>query len=230
MALTTVFLDAGGVLVNPNWRRVRDTLDRHGVAVDTENLVRAEPHVKHELDRPHRIRRTDDDSRGLLLFHQVLARAGIERSPATEAALEELRDYHARHNIWESVLPGVREGLDRLRAAGLKLVVVSNANGTVDTLFERLELTAAFHDILDSQVEGVEKPNPEIFHRALDRVDSHPDETVHVGDLYEVDVVGARSAGIRGILVDSANLYDVVDCPKVTGFPELIDLVTSGTL
>ena len=50
--------------------------------------------------------------------------------------------------------------------------------------------------------------------------------TIHVGDLYHVDVVGARRAGLRdGILLDLAGLYDEVDCPRVNSLTELVEWI-----
>ena len=86
-------------------------------------------------------------------------------------------------------------------------MVVSNANGTLAAHFDRLGLTAAVDLVLDSQVEGVEKPDPRLFQIALARSGASPDTTVHVGDLYHVDVVGARAAGLRAVLVDAGGLY-----------------------
>src|SRR5712691_9934744 len=78
--IETVFLDAGGVLVNPNWNRVADTLARHGVAVSAEALVAAEPHAKKELDTGTAVQATSDTSRGWLYFNLVLGHAGISLS------------------------------------------------------------------------------------------------------------------------------------------------------
>ena len=61
--------------------------------------------------------------------------------------------------------------------------------------------------MLDSAVEGVEKPDPRLFRLALERVGGEAASAVHVGDLYEVDVVGGRAAGLRAVLVDSDDLY-----------------------
>ena len=72
-----------------------------------------------------------DAERGWQYFDLVLEQAGIARSPATDAALDELRRGHDRNNLWEDVPEGVRTSLARFRAAGLRLAVVSNANGTL---------------------------------------------------------------------------------------------------
>ncbi|HEY6546339.1 MAG TPA: HAD family hydrolase [Vicinamibacteria bacterium] len=228
MALETLFLDAGGVLVVPNWQRVAEALQRHGVSAEAGGLAAAEPHAKRELDTPEGVRGSSDDRRGWRYFHLVLAHAGISRSEATDDALAELREYHQAHNLWETVPEEVVEALASFRRLGLKLVVVSNANGTVRAKLERLGLAAHFDQILDSHEEGVEKPDPRLFERALVRSGATRDTTVHAGDLYEVDVVGARAAGLRVVLVDRAWLYEGVDCPRVRDLRGLAALLASG--
>ena len=52
--------------------------------------------------------------------------------------------------------------------------------------------------------------------------------TIHVGDLYNVDVVGARAAGLRGVLLDEAGLYPDADCPRVQSLTELADAIERG--
>jgi len=230
MPLRTLFLDAGGVLVMPNWQRVSEGLDRHGVAVQASVLAAAEHPAKRELDTADRIRTTTDDKRGWVYFHLVLAHAGITRSPGTDAALAELRTYHDTHNLWESVPEDVPEALARFRRLGLRLVVVSNANGTVRAKLTGVGLAPFFEAILDSQEEGVEKPDPRLFERALVRAGAAREETLHAGDLYEVDVVGARAAGIAPVLVDRGNLYPDADCPRVATLLDLADRLESGSL
>jgi HAD superfamily hydrolase (TIGR01509 family) len=229
MALETVFLDAGGVLLYPNWWRVSDALAKHGVDVSPEALMHADPIARRELDDMHVIGGTTDASRGWLFFDLVLAKAGTDRSDATAAALTELHAYHRASNLWEYVPPYVVPALERLRARGLRLVVVSNANGTLLAHMERLGLTARFDHILDSQDEGVEKPDPRFFDIALARSGANKNTTIHVGDLYYVDVVGARNAGLRGVLLDEANLRPDADCPRVQSLNELVDAVEAGS-
>ncbi len=222
----TVFLDAGGVLVNPNWARVAETLGRHGVAADGPRLAAAEPLAKRILDTPAPgSAAANDEERGWQYFNLVLGEAGIPLSEATGAAMRELSEYHARHNLWESVPPDVPEALERLREAGLRLVVVSNANGTVDEVFRRLGLRARVDVVIDSFREGVEKPDPRIFEIALERSGARRQTTLHAGDLYHVDVVGARAAGLEAWLVDVADLYPEADCPRVISLTALADRV-----
>lgn len=225
--LETVFLDAGGVLLYPNWWRVSDALAANGVAVSPEALIKADPPARRELDDRHVIGGTTDASRGWLFFDLVLAHAGVSRSAATAAALTALHAYHTASNLWEYVPPPVVPFLEALRARGLRLVVVSNANGTLRAHMDRLDLSRRFDRVLDSADEGVEKPDPRFFDIALERSGARRDTTIHVGDLYHVDVVGARSAGLRGVLLDEADLRPDADCPRVRTLDELSERIAA---
>jgi HAD superfamily hydrolase (TIGR01509 family) len=225
----TLFLDAGGVLVNPNWQRISDALAAHGVRVAPGLLADAEPHAKRRLDVPDLIRHGNDSQRGWIYFNLVLEQAGIARSPETDAALQELQAYHAVHNLWERVPDGVVPALERLRARVPRLVVVSNANGRLHVMMERLGLARFFDVMLDSHLEGVEKPDPRLFELALERAGGHPETTLHVGDFYWIDVQGARAAGLRAVLLDTAGLYHGVDCPRIRSLGELPDLLAGAT-
>ena len=229
-SIETVFLDAGGVLVFPNWSRVSAELARHGVEVSAEALGAADAHAKRDFDLPATISATTDASRGRLYFNLVLTHAGVAPNLETEAALNALDEYHSRHNVWESVPPDVVPSLERLRRMGLRLVIVSNANGTLHDMFARLGLADRVDVLFDSRLEGVEKPDPRLFEIAMQRSGARAATTVHVGDLYQVDVVGARAAGLRAVLLDAADLYQNADCPRVRSLSELCDRIEGDRL
>jgi HAD superfamily hydrolase (TIGR01509 family) len=222
MLIQTVFLDAGGVLVNPNWHRVSDALARHGVGVPAERMAEAEPRAKKRLDTGDTIRATNDQQRGWTYFNLVLGEAGVALSDATAAALAELHTYHQTYNLWETVPDEVLPSLAALRASGRRLVVLSNANGTLHKAFDRLGLTTSFDVIFDSHQEGVEKPDPRFFQIALERSGADAATTMHVGDLYHVDVAGARAAGLTPALLDVAGLYPDCDCLRIRSLTELV--------
>jgi putative hydrolase of the HAD superfamily len=219
----TLLLDVGGVLVRPDFRRVAAALRARGVAAEAAALCAAEVVARAELDRPLAPGSATDEERGVRHFERILEHAGIVLSSATAAALQDLRRLHDQRNIWEEVLPGVRESLLRFRRAGLRLAAVSNANGTVSGLLERLGLLGVFESVLDSAIEGVEKPDPRLFLLALARLGAEPAGAVHVGDLYHVDVVGARAAGLRAILLDEGDRRPEADCPRIRSLRELAD-------
>jgi putative hydrolase of the HAD superfamily len=114
---------------------------------------------------------------------------------------EDIRARHAEANLWVRPVPGTREMLEGLERAGLRLAVISNADGRVAAYLENAGLADLFEFILDSAIEGVEKPDPRIFRTALERLDLEPAETVYVGDTWPVDVIGARGVGIPAVWV-----------------------------
>jgi putative hydrolase of the HAD superfamily len=224
--IDTVFLDAGGVLCHPSWTRVADALVRHGATVTAAALAAAEQKATRDIDDAHVVQTTDDRGRGWLYFNLVLQHSGVQQNAGTDAALAELREYHRHDNLWEHVEADVVPTLAALRGRGLKLVVVSNANGRLKHLFDRIDLTKWFDHVLDSHEWGVEKPDPRLFQLALEQSNANAAKTVHVGDLYHVDVVGARKAGLReGILLDLAGLYEGVDCPRVSSLAALVEWI-----
>jgi putative hydrolase of the HAD superfamily len=225
VSIQTVFLDAGGVLVNPNWVRVSAALASHGVDVPAERLAAAEPRAKRRLDTGDTIQATNDEQRGWTYFNLVLTEAGVPLSDATHAALRELHAYHQQFNLWETVPDVVRPTLKALRARGFRLVVLSNANGTLHRMFARLDLASAVDALFDSCDEGIEKPDPRFFQLALDRIGATAATTIHVGDLFHVDVVGARAAGIRPVLLDVADLYHDADCTRVRSLSALVEVL-----
>ena len=224
--IRTVFLDAGGVLIHPNWQRVSDTFGRHGIAVSAAALRDAEPDVKFGIDTADRVGTTTDADRGSALFNGVLDRAGVARSAQRDAALSELYAYHMEHNLWEDVDPQAADVLERLRARNLTLAIVSNANGVGPRAFERGGLHRYFDVICDSHIEGVEKPDPRFFEIVLERTQSRRETTLHVGDLYEVDVVGARRAGLQALLLDPHSLYGDFEVERIRSLGQLVDYVS----
>jgi putative hydrolase of the HAD superfamily len=226
--LKTIFLDAGGVLLFPNWHRISAALAAYGVDVTADALAAAEPLAKRRLDDTRTVRATNDAGRGWLYFNLILEELGVARSPATDDALAEMHAYHQQSNLWELVPDDVRPALAAFRDQGLQLTVVSNANGRLRALLDRLGLTSSFDCVLDSHEHGVEKPDPRLFQFALEQSGATAETTIHVGDLYEVDVVGARAAGLRGVLLDRAALYADADCPRVRSLGELAEMTGNG--
>jgi putative hydrolase of the HAD superfamily len=226
LVIDTLFLDAGGVLCYPSWTRVSAALAREGVDISAVSLAAAEPLAKKDIDKARLVHGTNDKTRGWLYFDRVLERAGVALSDKTDAALGILREYHRVDNLWEDVPPDVIPALQRFRAIGLTLVVVSNANGRLRHLFDRLGLSDYVDAVFDSHDWKVEKPDPRLFHIALEQAHARPERTAHVGDFYEIDVLGARAAGLReGVLLDAAGLYADADCRRIHRLDELANVI-----
>jgi len=217
--ITTILFDAGGTLVFPNFRRVADEMAAHGLVADAAALAGADARVRFEIDRPDVIASTTDYGRFRRYFDALAVEAGLERLP--DPVFQSLDDYHRVHNLWEDVPSDVPAALDRLRSAGVRMGVISNANGTVRAKLERVGLAGYFELIVDSHEEGIEKPDPRIFARTLERMGVRASEAAYVGDLYHVDVVGAAAAGLSPFLLDPFDLYESSPVPRIRSLAEL---------
>jgi putative hydrolase of the HAD superfamily len=98
---------------------------------------------------------------------------------------------------------------------GLRLAVVSNADGSVERGLTTQGLRSHLELVVDSAVVGVEKPDPRIFAHAIATLGCAPDRALHVGDMYFADVAGARSAGIHAILLDPFDDWPAADCLRL---------------
>lgn len=90
--------------------------------------------------------------------------------------------------------------LARLRDHGLKLGIVTNGAVRIqEPVIQRLGLSSVMNAIHISEREGVRKPDPEIFARAVRALDVDRGDAWYVGDHPEVDVRGAADAGLTAI-------------------------------
>jgi HAD superfamily hydrolase (TIGR01549 family) len=108
--------------------------------------------------------------------------------------------------------PGARETLERLRADGWKLGLVSNilyeTSRATQGILDRLDLTSLFSATMFSADHPWSKPNPDAFLWAVDRLRGDPRRSFHIGDV-EYDVVGARRAGLTPILYTGLHRMEI---------------------
>ena len=90
----------------------------------------------------------------------------------------------------------VPETLDALTQREIPLAVLSNNDGRTVQKCEAAGIDAHFVHIIDSTQEGLSKPDPRLFHRAVERMGVAAESVLHVGDLFGCDVLGARAAGV----------------------------------
>ena len=140
-------------------------------------------------------------------------RTGLVRS-AIQSAFASRRPV-----LFRDVAPTLHE----LRQRGISMAVVSNGwQQPYDAA--RLGIAGYFGAILGSAHVGYRKPMPEIFHRALQDLGVVPQEALHVGDLYEDDVVGARQAGVHPVLLDRTGAGQRDGVQTISSLSELLPL------
>jgi putative hydrolase of the HAD superfamily len=222
-----VLLDAGGVLMLPSHEPIVAALARIGVAIDASVLDAAHYAGMRGLDEapPEAF-----DWRDYLRAY--VERLGIAEA-RQEAAIACLRPrFDDSATLWRRAIPGVREALHALLAAGVRLGVVSNAEGTCEARLAELAICqvgagpgAPVEIVVDSHRVGVEKPDPAIFGFALRAMELDPVRCLYVGDSLRFDVAGARAAGLRPVLVTPEPAAREGAFTPVRGVAELLDLL-----
>jgi putative hydrolase of the HAD superfamily len=201
-----VLLDALGTLVGivPPFGPLRELLaSRHGVVVGEADVVRA---LRAEMSyyREHCLAAGDAASlaelrsacAGVVAAELGDAVAGLSPGQLTAALVDSLRF---------AAYPDATDALRRLRAAGLRLVVVSNWDVSLGEALAQADLDELVDGVVCSAVVGVAKPAAAVFAAGLALAGVAAGEAVHVGDSYHEDVVGARAAGIEPVLLVRAD-------------------------
>lgn len=221
MSRKAVLFDAGNTLLFLDYPRLAPAVARAtAVPLTAESLARQARPAARALERAD----GTDRERASRYLETLFRLAGVP-----ESRMPVLRDtllaLHLEKHLWGGVLPGTAEALERLRAAGVRLGVVSNSDGRAEEGLEAAGLRGYFEVVIDSQLVGFEKPDPRIFEAALRRMALSPEEVLYVGDLYEVDVVGARRARMDVVLLDPLGNHAGRDVPIAASLAEVVEMV-----
>jgi len=217
--LTTVLFDAGGVLLDLDYAFLKRLLEARHVATTILDLSASESLARTAIDR--RVReggRTSEAWRDY--FRILLTRVGAPPE-STEEIIDTLAEAHQRVGLWTVAIEGAVATVRALKDAGHRLGVVSNAEGRVERDLDGAGYAGLFDTVVDSHVVGVEKPDPEIFRIAMERMSVAPETVVYLGDVPAVDVAGARAAGLTPLLLDRHDLYASADVPRLRSIAEL---------
>jgi putative hydrolase of the HAD superfamily len=219
MRYPVVLFDVGETLIGPRstfGAVYSGVLERLGLSLPADRLESSLRGVWAEMDRsiPAGADRYAHFPGGETEYWRRFARSTLERArggTVEESLLDKLLDglrAAFRGKAAWTVYPDVLPVLGELRSEGVRLGVVSNWDSRLPRLLDELGLSPFFDAIGVSHLEGVEKPDPELFHRVLERMDGRANDALHVGDIPEVDLAGARAAGVDGILIDRRGKLD----------------------
>jgi FMN phosphatase YigB (HAD superfamily) len=99
--------------------------------------------------------------------------------------------------------PGAAEAVADVKRQGMKLIVLSNWDDSLEKALKHCGLHEPFDYIYASLVEGAEKPDPDFFALAQKDLGLQPDEILHIGDNPLDDAIGALNAGWHPVLIRS---------------------------
>ncbi|MDO8963127.1 MAG: HAD-IA family hydrolase [Coriobacteriia bacterium] len=211
-----VFFDVGNTLLYPYPSVsvvVEEILREAGHVRDLEAIEQLMPVVDEYYEDRYR---ADDtfwtDDAGAMdvwvgMYTLLCRRLGLDQRVAPVLA-RAVYDAFGEPERWRAY-DDVRPAFERLRAAGVKVGIISNWDTRLERIFAGLGLLDLVDVIVSSAAVGLHKPDPRIFLLACARVGVEPGSCAHVGDHYYADVLGARVVGMWPVLIDRHG----VGCP-----------------
>lgn len=163
---------------------------------------------------------------------EVWRRALAAEGRSNEALAEKLGGFFMqRRRELQSLLPDAEEILQRLRAAGVQIGLLTN--GAPDLQREKIEASGLgifFDAAVVSGEIGIGKPSPEIFHHLLEKLGAIPTKSLMVGNSLARDIVGAKRAGIAscwlalegedepiGLIEPDHTIHSLSELPRIVG-------------
>jgi HAD superfamily phosphatase (TIGR01668 family) len=195
-----VFFDVDFTLIHPGPRfqgeGYQASCSRLGIEVDPSKFDEAVAGAAAVLET------TGDayDPKIYLTFTRRIVELMGGAGPALDQVAQEIFDdwnCHDHFTLYDDVL----DTLARLQAQGLRLGLISNTARCLESFQAHFALSGLISVAISSSSHGFMKPHPSIFQAALDQMQVSAEESVMVGDSLLHDVIGARSAGMRGILL-----------------------------
>jgi putative hydrolase of the HAD superfamily len=227
-----VLLDVGGILIVPNHDRIMAAFARGGFT-PTIDLNRAHYAGAVQLTE-ERVRNVEWPLYWTSYLDAYITECGVPDELREEVHLH-LDSEFATSELWLQVADGAHEGLRALAATGVRLGIISNADGSVAEQLRRLEIAqlgpgpgVEVEVLLDSTVVGIAKPDPRIFHLALDEMGIDASDAWYVGDMPGFDVAGARAAGIRPFILDPFQHHLERDYDRVDSLVALAGRITTS--
>ena len=185
-------------------------------------LIVADEFIYQEFARQPLSKRTAEEKMAVYIQYQrvLLREAGVAASEQLiGGVLNKMQQFKLNQVLFDDVVPA----LTQLKERGLILGLVSNVDHDITPLCNKLGLSSLLQVLVTSQDIGLSKPHPEIFREALRQAGIEASEAVYVGDQYRIDVIGARDAGMKGMLLDRGDDFrEVTDCPRIRSLAEIV--------
>lgn len=235
-AIRTIFFDAGFTLLRSAestpqiCQRVGQQLGLH-IHLDAveQRMEEAEDYF---FRQARKNRHTWADEQAIYEFwvgyYMTLLRPFVEEhdEPRLYKLASAITDEYEQHTSW-TTYPDVLPTLTALQARGYNMGIISDWGVALAPIVRNLGLTSYFDTLIISAATRYAKPAPMLYEQALRRANAVADYTLHIGDSYIHDVLGARAVGMTPVLLDRAHRLEPssVDCALVHSLYELLDLL-----
>ncbi|BDC18342.1 HAD family hydrolase [Acidianus sp. HS-5] len=215
--MKAVFVDMGETLVKftPRYyEAVANAIKEKGFDVSDREVFRA---LMQQLGT-HHFPHPEIGGLSSIDFKDLFYRLGLVADEKTIKDLERKTYLSNNYELFDDAIPFLEE----IKEVGLKIILVSNATSSIHKIIRELNLTKYLDGIVASCDLGVMKPHPKIFYYAKRMAGG---EGIHIGDVYEIDIVGARRAFLDAILLDRFNYYPEIKENRVNSLLQAAELI-----
>ncbi|MCY0849801.1 HAD family hydrolase [Sulfuracidifex metallicus] len=210
--LRSVFVDLGETLVGfrpRTFELISTALKDYGYSFDPLQVYRTMMKVMAKYNYP------DEQGSNPFDMKEFMYELGIVSKDMIEKVQERVK-YGDSHFIYDDAIPF----LEGVKSMGLTTVLVSNATPRAREIVREYGLDKYLDNLIFSCDVGLIKPNPRIFSLAM-KIGGFP--AVHVGDIYEMDVIGAKRAFVTPLLLDRFGLYpDAKEVKRVSNLNDAL--------
>ncbi len=202
--MSSIFLDLGGTLVDfkPNYHEpIYFTLIKNGYDVDLKSVYRAVSRYLGKENLP------SADGNPIINVNEILKMMGISVDKYTLDELQSLKFLSTFYDLYHDTVPFLKA----LKSRGYRVYIISNASQKINEVIHNTGISGFLDGVVASYRIGKIKPDPEIFKEGI-RIAG--ETGLYVGDLYEVDYVGAKRAGLEPVLLDRNGFYNDLEVRK----------------
>lgn len=228
--IETISFDFGGTLVYEEKEDhivYCEILSELGLNVEVNRLKKAHEEARNWwMEERHRTQKIWNEEEWVYLIERMLSNLMLPNPRELALKICKLWPYRVAFRTYKDVKPTLTE----LKRRGLKLIIVSNvsSNRNLHSYLTRVGLESYFDVLVGSGSVGYEKPSPKIFMLASKLSNTPFSKMIHVGNSYENDYLGAKSTGIKAILIDRKNVHKNKQCRKISQLTELLDFLNEG--
>ncbi|MBD0258340.1 MAG: HAD family hydrolase [Cytophagales bacterium] len=195
-----ILFDLGGTLLYPDFPFVAEQLRLRGQEIHLDPFLHALSVASNRMDAYMQLHASNDATR-VPVYITYLLEALEVRTGIAGLVNDIIMARHRTVNFWNYLLAGTLPLLGRLRER-YRLAMISNSDGRAEAKAAQYGISPYLEFVMDSHLVGLEKPDPRIFHLACRQLGLPPADCVYVGDIYSIDVLGARAAGLQPVLID----------------------------
>ncbi len=216
-----ILFDLGGTLLYPDFPYVQALLRERNLTITLDQFLLALSKASNRLDTYMKTTATTDATRVPEYIKYLLEELQVP-DQVEELVEHTILPRHKTVNFWNYLLEGTLPLLKHLKQQ-YALAMISNSDGRAASKAAQYGIAPYMDFIIDSHFEGVEKPDPRIFINACKKLNLPVQNCYYVGDIYSIDVIGAKAAGLHPVLIDKTGLAreDCMVIPSIFTLQEL---------